>query len=208
MESRIQDPLGFPYMGRFLCLSFTNRPFVLKGHVTTFLWKWKLWFCLRKTISGSYPKQNNVIIVIWFFNPALFSLIESVRSWSLEENVIFKYMNYLFLNTNFALKRQGKCWKVDVVTFTAHQLTIKRSTRYKQKVVLAVMLEGKSMPSNLAANTNHTALLKNQSAIKCLPLMRFLSNFGCKVTFMCSVNFWHHQDSKSMLKGSIGHMTS
>ena len=31
------------------------------------------------------------------------------------------------------------------------------------------MLEGKSMPSNMAANTNHTALLKNQSAIKFLP---------------------------------------
>ena len=28
------------------------------------------------------------------------------------------------------------------------------------------MLEGKSMPSNMAANTNHTTLLKNQSAIK------------------------------------------
>ena len=42
---------------------------------------------------------------------------------------------------------------------------IKRLTRYKQKVVLATMLEGKSMPSNMAANTNHTTLLKNQSAI-------------------------------------------
>ena len=42
-------------------------------------------------------------------------------------------------------------------------------TTYKQKVVLAAMLEGKSMPSNMAANTNHTALLKNQSAIKYLP---------------------------------------
>ena len=35
----------------------------------------------------------------------------------------------------------------------------------KQKVVLAAMLEGKSMPSNMAANTNHTTLLKNQSVI-------------------------------------------
>ena len=79
-------------------------------------------------------------------------------------------MNYLFLNTNFALKVQGKCWKDDVVTFTAHlSVTIKRLTRYKQKVVLAAMLEGKSMPSNMAANTNHTTLLKNQSAIKYLP---------------------------------------
>ena len=79
-------------------------------------------------------------------------------------------MNYLFLNTNFALKLQGKCWKDDVVTFTAHlSVTIKRLTRYKQKVVLAAMLEGKSMPSNMVANTNHTNLLKNQSVIKHLP---------------------------------------
>ena len=79
-------------------------------------------------------------------------------------------MNYLFLNTNFALKLQGKCWEDDVVTFTAHlSETIKRLTRYKQKVVLAAMLEGESMPSNMAANTNHATLLKNQSAIKYLP---------------------------------------
>ena len=79
-------------------------------------------------------------------------------------------MDHLFLNANFALKLQGKYWKDDVVTFTAHlNVTIKRLTRYKQKVVLAAMLEGKSMPSNMAANTNHTALLKNQSAIKYLP---------------------------------------
>ena len=79
-------------------------------------------------------------------------------------------MNYRFLNKNFALKLQGKCTKDDVVTFIAHlNVTIKRLTRYKQKVVLAAMLEGKSMPSNMAANTNHTALLKNQSTIKYLP---------------------------------------
>ena len=71
-------------------------------------------------------------------------------------------MNYLSLNTNFALKLQGKCWKDDVITFTAHlSVTMKRWTRYKQEVVLAAMLEGKSMPSNMAANTNHTTLLKN-----------------------------------------------
>ena len=64
-------------------------------------------------------------------------------------------MNYLFLNTNFALKLQEKCWKGDVVTFTTHlSVTIKGLTRYKQKVVLAIMSEGKSMPSNMAANTN------------------------------------------------------
>ena len=42
-------------------------------------------------------------------------------------------MNYLFLNTNFALKLQRKCWKGDVVTFTTHlSVTIKRLTRYKK----------------------------------------------------------------------------
>ena len=69
------------------------------------------------------------------------------------------------------------------------------------------MLEGKSMPSNMAANTNHTTLLKNQSAIKYLSLMRFLSNFGCKTIFVCPVNFCHQQDSKSLFKGNIGHVT-
>ena len=79
-------------------------------------------------------------------------------------------MNYLSLNANFTLKLQGKCWKDDAVTFTAHlSVTIKRLTRYKQNVVLAAMLEGKSVPSNMAANTNDTTLLKNQSAIKYLP---------------------------------------
>ena len=38
--------------------------------------------------------------------------------------------------------------------------------------------------------------------------MRFLSNFGCKIMFMCSVNFWHQQDSNSLFKGSIGLVTS
>ena len=79
-------------------------------------------------------------------------------------------MNYVLLNTNFALKLQEKCWKDDVVAFTSHlNVTYKRLTRYEQKVVLAAMLEGKSMPSNMAANTNHTTLLKNQIAIKYLP---------------------------------------
>ena len=60
------------------------------------------------------------------------------------------------------------------------------------------MLEGKSMPSNMAANTNHTTLLKNQSAIKYLPFMRYLSNFGCKIIFKSSGTFFHQQDSKSL----------
>ena len=79
-------------------------------------------------------------------------------------------MNYPFMKTNFALIHQRKCWKDDVVAFTAHlSATIMRLTWYKQKVVLAAMLEGKSMPSNMAANTNHTTLLKNQSVIKYIP---------------------------------------
>ena len=36
--------------------------------------------------------------------------------------------------------------------------------------------------------------------------MRFLSNFGCKITFICSVNFWHQQNYNSL--GSISHVTS
>ena len=39
----------------------------------------------------------------------------------------------------------------------------------KQKVVLAAMLEGKSTPSNVAANKNHSTLLKSHSATNYLP---------------------------------------
>ena len=106
------------------------------------------------------------------------------------------------LHLNF----KEKCWRDDVVTFTAHlSVTIKRLTRYEQKVVLAAMLDG---ILNMAANTNHTALLKNYSAIKYLTWMPFLSNFGSKIIFMCSVNFWHQQDSNSLFKGSFDHVTS
>ena len=57
-----------------------------------------------------------------------------------------------------------------VVTFIAHlSISIKRLTRYKQKVVLAAMLEAKSMPSNMAANANDTTLLKNQTGVQYLP---------------------------------------
>ena len=56
-----------------------------------------------------------------------------------------------------------------MVTFNAY-LSVTIKPRYNQKVALAAaMLESKSMPSNMAANTNHTTLLKNQSAIKYLP---------------------------------------
>ena len=84
--------------------------------------------------------------------------------WFLQLWITFFWTNIL------QIKLQGKCWKDDVVAFTAHlSVTIKRLTRCKQKVVLAAMLEGKSMPSNMAANTNDTTLLKNPRAIKYLP---------------------------------------
>ena len=48
-----------------------------------------------------------------------------------------------------------------MATFIAHlNATIKHLTISKQKVVLAAMLEGKSMPSNMAANRNHAISLK------------------------------------------------
>ena len=70
-------------------------------------------------------------------------------------------MNCLFWTQILRLNFKEKCWKVDVATFTAHlSVTIKCLTRYKQKVVLAAM------------HTNHTSLLKNQSAtnisLKCV----------------------------------------
>ena len=67
--------------------------------------------------------------------------------------------------------------KDDVVTFTEHlSVAFKRLIKYKQNVVLAAMLEGKSMPSNMAVNANHTILLKTQSAIK-YPLNAFPLKF-------------------------------
>ena len=128
-----------------------------------------IWFCLQKTISGSYLKQNNSDLVFQtphhFLKMSKFVAGHVTKMW-----FSFKTMNYLFLNRNFSLKLQGNCWKDDVVTFSAHlSVIIKRLTRYKQKVVLAAMLEDKSMPSNMAANANHTTLLENLSAIKYLP---------------------------------------
>ena len=65
------------------------------------------------------------------------------------------------------------------------------------------------MPSNMAANTNHTILLKNQSAINSVsPLNAFPLKFQSKVIFMRSVNFWRQLDSNSLFEGSIGCVTS
>ena len=56
---------------RFPDTSSNNRPFALRGHVTSFLWKWKLYdFFLQKTSSGSCLEQKNSDFV---FKPAPFS---------------------------------------------------------------------------------------------------------------------------------------
>ena len=106
---------------------------------------------------------NKIIVIGFFQTRTIFLKWVSSYSWSHDQNVIFKIMNYFFLNTNFALKPQEKSWKDDVVTFTAYlSITILQClTSYssKHEVILSAML----------ANTNHTTLLKNQSALKYLP---------------------------------------
>ena len=49
---------------------------------------------------------------------------------------------------------------------------------YEQKVVLPTMLEGKSIPFNLAANTNHTTSLKKSKCHKMFPLNVFPLKIG------------------------------
>ena len=103
------------------------------------------WCCLRKTISGSSFKQN--------YSDLVFQIRTICLKWESP-----------LLATFFC------CWKDDVVTFIAQlNVTIKHLTRYKQNILLAAMLEGKSMPSSMAANTNQATLLKNQNTIKYLP---------------------------------------
>ena len=64
-----------------------------------------------------------------------------------------------------------KLLKDDVVTFSAHlSVPIKRLTRYKQKIVLAAMLEGKRMYSNMAANRNNTTLCHKIFPLQAFPL--------------------------------------
>ena len=113
-------------------------------------------FTLRLTRAPRYVLIKSFFLAIgWRYLHDLSHTFGSVRSWSRDQNVIFQTADYLFLNRNF---------------FTGHlSITIKRLTRYNQKVVLAAMLEGKSMPYNMAAITNHAKFLKNQSAIKYLP---------------------------------------
>ena len=101
-------------------------------------------------------------------------------------------MNYRFLTQILHLNFKENVEKMmHMVTFIAHlNVSIKHLTRYKQKVVLAAMLEGKSMPSNMAAYTNHATLLKNQSATKYLPQMHFLTYFLTPLKFHVQDNFY------------------
>ena len=47
-----------------------NRPLALRGHVKSFLWKWKLHdFAFETLLVGHLLKK---IIVLWFFKPAPF----------------------------------------------------------------------------------------------------------------------------------------
>ena len=67
--------------------------------------------------------------------------------------------------------------KIMVVAFTAHlSVTIKRLTRYKQKEVLAAMLEGKGVPSNMVAITLHYFVEKSKCH-KIAPLNLFPLKF-------------------------------
>ena len=43
--------------------------------------------------------------------------------------------------------------------------------------------------SYMVANTNHTALLKNQHALNYLSYIHFLSNFGCKIIY-CALSIF------------------
>ena len=58
------------FLSRVINHELLNRPFALKGHVTLFLWKWKLYdFAFEKRLVGHIL---NKIIVIWFFKPTPF----------------------------------------------------------------------------------------------------------------------------------------
>ena len=142
-----------------------------------FLWKWKLYdLAFKKRLVYHYLKQNNSDLAV-FQTRTIFSK-KFVAGHVIKMSTFFKNMNYLFLNRNLALKLQGNCWKDDVVTFTARlSVTIKRLTRYKQKVVLAAMLDGKSMLSNVTANTNHNTLLKKSKWHKISSLNAFALKF-------------------------------
>ena len=69
-----------------------NRALALRGHVTSFLWKWKLHDFTFETLLVGH--LLNKIIVIWFLKPAPFAQNEKVHSKSRDQNLIFKITNY------------------------------------------------------------------------------------------------------------------
>ena len=74
--------------------------------------------------------------------------------------------------------------------FTAHlSVTIKRLTRCKQKVVLAAMLEGKSMPSNMVAKTTYCLYLVKRLIVmlRCAVNITTSSFSTFSLTFKCKV---------------------
>ena len=65
------------------------------------------------------------------------------------------------------------------------------------------------MSKRWCGNVNSTSERNDQTFNKLqAKSMRFLSNFRRKIIFIHSVNFWHQQDSNSLFKGSVGHVTS
>jgi len=91
-------PLQICDFHRFVAIAAcnpSNRLLALRGHVTSFLWKWKL--------------HNFVFITL--FKPASFAENEKVRGWSYGQNYELP-----FSHANCALKLHGKYWKDDVVT--------------------------------------------------------------------------------------------
>ena len=79
-----------------------NRPFALRGHVTSFLWKWKLYdFAFEKRLVGHIL---NKIIVIWFLNPNHFLKINEfvnghvTKMWFLKLWITSLWTQILHLN--------------------------------------------------------------------------------------------------------------
>ena len=63
--------LAKTYKGKGVEGMVTGHIYALRGHVTSFLWKWKLYdFAFEKWLVGHIL---NKIIVIWFFKPVPFS---------------------------------------------------------------------------------------------------------------------------------------
>ena len=72
--NRELDPWRWPKESRLWereALVSVNRPLAVRGHVTSFLWKWKLHdFAFETLLVGHLL---NKIIVLWFFKPAPFA---------------------------------------------------------------------------------------------------------------------------------------